>query len=142
MLVNASWFELAIDVVLLIGVWAKVWLIWQSRLDTKALEGQKLVNGRRDEIRVEVVRAWASLYVMLILLTLTGYYTFFVPEPRNAQVAQALVISEMVYASIVLALVLPARYAVRVRKRQLRRYLQEQERALLEWDGVTERRET
>jgi pilus assembly protein TadC len=136
---NASVYEIAIDAVLLTGVVVKLWLLRESHLDTKALTRAEMFNGKRNEIKVEQVNAWGKLFVISILLLLTGWYTVAVPEPRVPEVARALVISEAIFAAIVVALVGPGAYALIQRRRQMKSYREKQSAG---WDGQDRRKET
>jgi hypothetical protein len=129
-------YEIGIDLVLLSGVVVKLWLLRESHLDVKALTRAEMVNGKRSEIRVEQVNAWGKLFVIGILLLLTGWYTLAVPEPRVPEVARALVISEAIFAAIVVALVGPGVYALAQRRKQMKQY---REKQAVGWDGQDRR---
>ena len=132
---NASVYELAIDFVLLVGLVAKVWLLWQSHLDTMALNRAEKANGKRTEIRVEQVNSWGKLFVIVVMLALMFVWSIFVPEPRRSDTALAIVLSQTVFAATVVALVGPGVYALTQRRAQMKRYREKQV-----WNG-TERRE-
>jgi hypothetical protein len=98
-----------------------------------------MFNGKRSEIKVEQANAWGKLFVIVVLLGIMGWWTIAVPEPRTPGVARALVVSEAVFAAIVVALVGPGVYALIQRRRQMKSYREKQSAG---WDGQDRRKET
>jgi hypothetical protein len=134
---NASVYELVIDGVLLIGLVAKVWLLWESHLDTQALNRAEKANGKRTEIRVEQVNAGGKLFVIVVMLALMVWWSVAIPEPRRSDTAAAIVMTQAVFAAIVLALVGPSVYALIQRRAQMKRYRTKQV-----WDGQERRKQS
>jgi len=132
---NASLYELVIDAVLIVGLVAKIWLLWQSHLDTEALTRAEKANGKRTEIRVEQVNAAGKLFVIVVMLALMFVWSIFVPEPRRSDTALAIVLSQTVFAAIVIALVGPSVFALYQRRAQMKRYREKQT-----WDGNDRRK--
>jgi hypothetical protein len=119
---NASLYELGIDALLLVGLWALWWLKREARLSKEAMDRQGIANGRRTEIRIERIWLWGSLYVLGGLLVMMGYYTFAVPDNLRPELETAVRISQAIFATFIIAMVGPAVYAATERRKKLKKY--------------------